>query len=144
MEAKEKVDALTELAKAKMEKYKQTRDLQFKVNIALWTLVVLVGSHSEQTLKLSGATDYLFFGVVVVAVVLSHYFFWLRPMSASMARDNAKALDLQYQAESIIKDNSAKPERSLAEIKRCYRTTNLFLSGITLILLILLGVFLAL
>jgi hypothetical protein len=61
-----------------------------------------------------------------------------------MARDNARALDLHKQAENIINNTSDKPERSLEEIKSCYRTMNLFLSGITLILLVLLGIFLAL
>lgn len=143
MESIEKAEALTEIVKARLEKYRQTRDLQFKVNIALWTLIVLVGSRSEQILVLSDRNDYLFFGVVVLAVVLGHYFFWLGPMSASMARDNAKALELQQQAVNLINSSSDKPERSLAEIKQCYRTTNFFLSGITLILMLLLGIFLA-
>jgi hypothetical protein len=54
MEDREKIAALTEFVKAKMEKYRQARDLQFKVNIALWTLIVLVGYRGEQILELSG------------------------------------------------------------------------------------------
>ncbi len=144
MEAKENAASLIELGNARFDKYKQTRELQFKVNIALWTLIVLVGSRSELTFGLSSMTDYLFFGLIVLVVVLGHYFFWLKPLSESMARDNARALDLHKQAENIINNTSDKPERSLEEIKSCYRTMNLFLSGITLILLVLLGIFLAL
>lgn len=143
MEDREKIAALTEFVKAKMEKYRQTRDLQFKVNIALWTLIVLVGYRGEQVLELSDLNDFFLFGVALLMVVPGHYFFWLRPLSASMARDNAKALELQNQAENIINGSSGKPERSLAEIKRCYRTINLFLAGITLILMFLLWIFLA-
>ncbi len=140
----EEAATLTDIAKSKLEKYNQTRDLQFKVNIALWTLIVLVGHKGEQMLALSGPNDYLLFAAGVILVVTGHYYFWLRPMSSSMARDNAKALELQQLAINIVNGSSDKPERGLEEIKRCYRIMNIFLAGITLILLILLGVFLSL
>lgn len=140
----EKAEVLTEIAKVRLEKYRQTRDLQFKVNIALWTLIVLVGSQSKQMLELKGLNDFLLFGLAALLVIFGHYFFWLRPMSDSMARDNAKALELQQQAVNMISGSSDKPEHSLVQIKRYYRTTNLFLSGITAILMILLGIFLSL
>lgn len=142
MEPKDKAATLNAIVKARLEKYQNTRDLQFKVNIALWTLIVLAGYKGHQMLSLYGLMDCIFFGIVTVALVAGHYFFWLRPMSDSMARDNAAALRLQKQVENIVSDGSDKPERDLQEIKRSYRTMNLFLSAITLLLMILLGIFL--
>ena len=36
----EKTNYFLELIKVKMEHFKQTRDIEFKVNIAAWTLIV--------------------------------------------------------------------------------------------------------
>lgn len=144
MEPKDKAAALTEIIKVRMEKYRQTRDLEFKVNIALWTLIALVGYRGEKTVDLSDWSDYVIYGVAALVIVIGHYFFWLIPLSESMARDNARALELQKQVENIVSEKTEKPERSEAEIKRCYKEINLFLAGITLILLVLLGIYLAL
>jgi hypothetical protein len=143
MDPKDKTETLSGIVRMRLEKYQNTRDLQFKVNIALWTLIVLAGYKGDQTLSLYSLTDYIFYGVTAVAITAGHYFFWLRPMSASMARDNVSALELQKQIENIIGERSDKPERSPEQIKHSYGTMNLFLSGITLVLLILLGIFLA-
>ncbi len=144
MEPKDKTAALTEIVKARLEKYKQSRDLEFRVNIALWTLIVLVGFKGEETLELSCWIDYAFYGVAALAVVVGHYFFWLIPLSESMARDNARAIELQKHIENIINERSDKPERDEAEIKRFYHKMNFFMAGITIILLVLLGIFLSL
>lgn len=142
MEPKEKVTALIELANAKLDKYKQTRDLQFKVNISLWTLIVLVGYKCEDTLALTDLLDYVFYSVVAISIVLGHYYFWLRPLSKSMAPDNASVLEFHRQAEKIINDSSETPKESLGEIRSRYGIMNYFLAGITLLLLVLLGIFL--
>jgi hypothetical protein len=144
MEPGQKAAALTEILKMRLEKYKQTRDLQFKVNIALWTLIILIGYKCEKTLDLENWSGYLIFGIIALAVSFCHYYLWLRPVSESMARDSAIALRLQNEVENIVLDKSDEPERDLDEISRSYYTMNLFLAGITLLLMILLGIFLAL
>jgi hypothetical protein len=144
MDTKDKAFTLTELVKIRLDKYNHTRDLEFRVNIALWTLIVLVGYRGGQIIDLGALTDFLFYGAAALAVVLGHYFFWLIPMSASMARDNARILELQRQVENIVGENHDNPERGQDDIKKSYRTMNLFLAGITMILLILLGIYLAL
>jgi hypothetical protein len=101
-----------------------------------------VGHHCKKLLSLAGWVDFIFFGVMTLIIVLGHYFLWLVPISKSMARDNAKALELQKQAENIINNSSDKPERDLAQISHSYRIMNIFLAGITLLLLVLLGIFL--
>ncbi|MHC1733904.1 MAG: hypothetical protein AB9888_17975 [Bacteroidales bacterium] len=143
MEPVEKVSALIDLAKARLDKYKQTRELEFKVNIALWTLIVLIGYKGKEVLALSNWQDYLIYSIIAISVLLGHYFFWLRPISLSMAPHSAKSQYLQRKAEHIIDENSDEPEDELNNIMQRYRTMNLFLAGITLILLVLLGVFLS-
>ena len=141
MEPKDKTAVLVELVKARIDKYKQTRELEFKVNIALWTLIVLIGYYYRDTFNLESGGDLVFFIIVTLVITLGHFFFWLVPVSDSLARDNAKALELQKQVENIVNERSELPERDEREIKRSYLVWNFFLAGITLLLMILLGVF---
>jgi len=41
METKEKNSLLIELCKIQMDHFEKTRNIEFKVNIALWTLIAL-------------------------------------------------------------------------------------------------------
>jgi hypothetical protein len=95
MEPKDKIAGLIELVKVRVDKYKQTRDLEFKVNIALWTLIVLIGRYCQDRISLDTTSDWVFFIILTLIIVLGHFFFWLRPISGSLARDSAKALELQ-------------------------------------------------
>jgi len=141
MEPKDKTAVLVELVKARIDKYKQTRELEFRVNIALWTLIVLIGYYYKDTFNLESKGDLVFFIIVTLVVTLGHFFLWLVPVSNSLARDNAKALELQKQVENLVNERSDLPERDERQIKRSYLGWNFFLAGITLLLLILLGVF---
>jgi small-conductance mechanosensitive channel len=141
MDLKDKTAALVELVKLRLDKYKQTRELEFKVNIALWTLIVLIGYYYRDTFNLANKGDWVFFVVVTLVIVPGHFFLWLVPVSHSLARDNAKALELQKQIENIVNERSDVPDRDEKQIKKSYLGWNLFLAGITLLLLILLGVF---
>jgi len=58
-----------------------------------------------------------------------------------LARDNAKALELQDEIEKTTGFNSPLPVRSISIIKRDYGRWNLFLAGIILVLMALLGLF---
>jgi hypothetical protein len=141
MESKEKIDGLIELVKVRVDKYKQTRDLEFKVNIALWTLIVLTGRYCQDRISLENTSDWVFFIILALIIVFGHFFFWLKPISASLARDCAKALELQNEAENMIAERSGKPERNEEQIRKDYMKWNLFLAGITLILMVILGIF---
>lgn len=137
----DKTTALIELEKVWIDKYKQTRDLEFKVNVALWTLIVLLGYHYRGKLSIVYREDLVFFIIVALIVVSGHFFLWLTPISKSLARDNAKAHELEEEAEKIIGLKSAIPTRKYNSIMNGYLRWNLFLAGITLLLLILLGAF---
>jgi hypothetical protein len=141
MEPKDKPAVLVELVKIRIDKYKQTRELEFKVNIALWTLIVLIGYYYKDTFSLETKGDWVFFIIITLVIVLGHFFLWLVPVSNSLARDNAKVLELQKQIENIVNERSDIPDRDEKQIKRSYLGWNFFLAGITFFLLILLGVF---
>lgn len=141
MELNDKTAALIELVKIRIEKYKQTRELEFKINIALWTLIVLIGYHYRDILSIEDRRDLIFFITVALVIVLGHFFLWLTPISESMARDNAKAYELQEEVEKNIGFNSAIPARNMNSIKKDYMSWNLFLAGITLLLFVMLGAF---
>ena len=137
----DKTTSLVELEKIRIEKYKQTRELEFKVNIALWTLIVLIGYHYRGKLSIEYWEDLLFFIIVAIVIVLGHFFLWLVPISDSMARDNAKAYELQEEVEKNIGFKSTIPTRSIKSIKKDYLRWNFFLAGITLLLFVMLGAF---
>jgi hypothetical protein len=137
----EKSTLLIELEKIRIDKYKQTRELEFKVNIALWTLIVLIGYHYRGKLSIEYWEDLLFFIIVAIVIVVGHFFLWLVPISESLARDNAKAYELQEEVEKTIGFNSSIPLRNMNSIKRNYGRWNIFLAGITFLLFVMLGAF---
>jgi hypothetical protein len=141
MEDKDRINALIELQKIRTDKYNQTRDLEFKINIALWTLIVLIGYYYRNTFKIETLADMLIFTCVTVIFVLAHYFLWLKPISMSEARDYSKALEFQTEIEKILKLQDKQVERTLIEISKDYLRWNLFLAGITLLLFTFLGLF---
>ena len=57
MTGKEKTDSLIELEKIRIDKYNHTRDLEFKVNISLWTLIVLIGYYYRSTFRIETTAD---------------------------------------------------------------------------------------
>jgi hypothetical protein len=141
MNRTERIHALLELERIRMDKYNQTRELEFRINLALWTLIVLIGYYYKSTLRIDTVGDLVFFVIVLLVIVPGHYFFWLVPISDSEARDYARVLEFQNEVEKIIGKTDKVPERDLDMIKRDYRRGNLFLAGITALLLVLLGVF---
>jgi len=138
----EKTTVLIELEKIRIDKYNHTRDLEFKVNIALWTLIVLVGYYYRNTFRIETTADLVFFILVAIVVALGHFFFWLNPVSESERRDYSRALYFQKEAEKLIGAENVPAERNEKEIKKDYLKWNLFLAGTTLMLFALLGVFL--
>lgn len=138
----DKLTALIELEKIRIDKYKQTRELEFKVNVALWTLIVLIGYHYRGKLSIDYWEDLVFFIAVTLIVVSGHFFLWLIPISRSLARDNAKAYELEKEIEGAIDFKTEIPPRKYDLIIKDYLRWNLFLAGITIVLFILLGAFL--
>ncbi|MBW2046147.1 MAG: hypothetical protein JRI96_14905 [Deltaproteobacteria bacterium] len=87
MENKEKAECLIELCKIQMDHFRQTRDIEFKVNLALWTLVALGGKFFYDKIKLDTCCEWVIYIVFALAIIFTHFFFWMRPIQDSEDRD---------------------------------------------------------
>ena len=77
MTDKEKADCLIELHKAQMDHFKQTRDIEIKVNLAYWTLIVVAGVFLyDRNIHLTDAVSWGVYALIAMALVLGHTFAW--------------------------------------------------------------------
>lgn len=141
MTDKEKADCLIELHKEHMNHFKQTRDIEFKVNIALWTVIVLAGYYldSEICLEWSNLCWYI---LVAAGIILCHLFLWLVPISRSEKFDlkcikKYRKRIMELAEEKPIAYN--KQTKNILHKRISYWIV--FEVGITLLLLAILGVF---
>jgi len=143
MDTNQKINGLLDLQKIRFEKFKQTRELEFKVNIALWTLIVLVGYYFKGKLHLNDPREIIIYVLISIAIIVCHYFLWLNPISKSEERDFEKVIAYQERIEELVEESNlgSKGARTSNELRRDYRNWNLFLAGITFLLLCILGLF---
>ncbi len=83
---KDRADCLIKLHDTQMAHLRQTRTLEFQVNLALWTLLVLTGKFAYDSDTLS--KDWYWFPVLGIVLVLGHLFLWMRPIQSSEDMDN--------------------------------------------------------
>lgn len=92
MTNKEKADCLIELHRERLGKYKQTRDIEFRVNIALWTLIIVSGYYINKEIVLCSRNDYFIFIILylLISILLAfgHFKFWMKPIQKSEDVDN--------------------------------------------------------
>ena len=62
----EKADKLIELHNTQMKHIMQTREIEFKVNLALWTLIVLSGSFLYGKINLTNTLQYIIYFVPIL------------------------------------------------------------------------------
>lgn len=133
MTAKEKADCLLELHKSQLQHFMQTRDIELKVDIALWTLIAASGSFLHGKTQLNGISAWIIYAVVTLAIVLGHMFLWKKPIQSSEDTDdyfiNQYRKEIEKLTGVLIQKPSTKkrPSWILAQ------------SGITLILLVVVG-----
>jgi len=93
MNETEKSQAYVELFKAHLDKFNKTRDIQWKLNIALWTLIGAAGGFLYEKY-----TPSLLEGIVILIVFsVGHFFFWAQPIQTSLEQD--KQLFSKYRNE---------------------------------------------
>jgi hypothetical protein len=81
---RDRADCLIKLDDTQMAHLRQTRALEFQVNLALWTLIVLAGKFAYDSDALSKHLCWvLVFGIVLV---LGHYFFGCDPFRGLRTR----------------------------------------------------------
>lgn len=84
------VDALLRMMDMHFTKFRHTRDIQFKVNLAIWTVLIVIGKFlCDQCVQLDHWAKWALYLILFAVIVFCHYHFWLKPIQASMDRDSA-------------------------------------------------------
>lgn len=156
MDEKEKIGPLIELYRMQMDHFEKTRNIEFKVNIALWTLIVLVGQFSYGKIILSECCSLIVYIGISCIIIVAHLY-WMELIQASQDRD----LGFRRIYRSIIhnvlkstKDGNQNNKDLLQELSElsldklksteCAYRWIFCEVGITFILLLGLGIFLSL
>ncbi len=153
MTDKEKADCLIELHKEQSIKHKQLIDLEFKVNILLWTFVALAGYFIlKDILSKHRGTDFFPFAigywVLSFLITMAHYYLWLFPITRSQIVSDyfirSYLCKIEELAEYTISSNTStsKPViKSFFNLPRNYKGWILAEAGITLLLLFIIFLF---
>nr|VFJ78395.1 MAG: hypothetical protein BECKFW1821C_GA0114237_11812 [Candidatus Kentron sp. FW] len=99
----EKADAMLRLMDMHFAKFRQSRDIEFKVNLAIWTVLVVLGKFlSDKNVQLEGLSWILYIAISLI-IVFCHYWFWMKPIQASEDRDSAFVGDCLKEIQSVTK-----------------------------------------
>jgi len=153
MTDKEQADCLIELHKEQSLKHKQLVDLEFKVNISLWTFISFAGYFIvKEIFPNHRGTDAIIFSVVYwlisIFIILAHYHFWLFPITRSQAVSDYFVKNylckIEELAELTISSNSASSRpviKTFCDFAPNYRGWILKEAAITLFLLSIIFLF---
>lgn len=147
MTIKDKVDCLIELHKEQSLKHKQLIDLEFKINIALWSLIAFAGYFilKEVLPNLTKITicqysiGYFFLSGLVLTF---HYNLWLFPIVRSQVVSDyfikSYLCEIERLAEYSISTNTSKSKpdiKCFCDFPQKYRNWIRAEAGITVLLL---------
>jgi hypothetical protein len=82
-----KAECLIELQRTLAENRRQTRSLEFQVNISLWTLIAASVWFLHGKVHISTDPGTWWFLAITLAVYLAHLFLWMRPIQKSEDSD---------------------------------------------------------
>ena len=152
MTDKEKADCLLELHKTQLSHFAQTRDIEFRVNIALWTLIAAGGSFLYGKVHLETDLSYLIFTIVSLGIYFGHLFLWMMPIQNSEDIDDYFINQYRSNIEKLVgvsieRSFELRRPRILWALTKTLRKDGwswiLAETGITLVLLIAIGILLA-
>ncbi|MBL7813163.1 MAG: hypothetical protein JNL57_13155 [Bacteroidetes bacterium] len=153
MTDKEKADCLIELQKDESQRHKTLVELEFKVNIAIWTLIAISGAVllKEILPNLCSCNQKKFILIYLLissATLYFHYLLWLFPISKSQATSNYFIRSYMCQIEELAgfkissKETNWKPEiYSYWDLSKNYRKWICFEGSFTAFLLIVIFIF---
>lgn len=90
MTDKEKADCFIQLHKDRIDKFKQTREIEFKINLALWTFILVSGYYLKQQLGCAFEDIWKInsiFIIIGILIVIGHFWFWMKPIQKSENND---------------------------------------------------------
>jgi hypothetical protein len=76
MNEKEKADCFLELNKSRLDHFMQTRTIEFQVNIAIWTLIVVGGAYFYEKIHIVGLVGWIGF-IFIASVIIALHFVWM-------------------------------------------------------------------
>lgn len=141
MTDKEKADCLIELLKEQMNHFKQTRDIEFKVNIALWTVIVLAGYYLDLEICIVKWYHFIIYFGIAFIITYFHYRLWISPISKSEKIDLHYITEYRDRVEELTGEKSIPYNNKIKDDQnKRIRNWIFFELGITDFLLIILGV----
>jgi hypothetical protein len=149
MEPKDRAEALARVLDGQLRKFQQTRDIEFKVNLALWTAIVIAGGFLyREGLRLETTASRIIYVALALGVYVAHTFLWMFPIQYS--EDTDRHYIEQYRRAIHCFCECRVDEPRLTSLRQWYRdqrtngwTWILFETWLTALLLTILGVILS-
>lgn len=126
-----KVSYFLDLIKLKMEHFKQTREIEFKVNIAAWTLIVAT-YYTFSNLQIDCKPCCIVLGMLIFAII---HIMWMCLIQQSETKDLESVYYFRTKIEELINfkdDKNEKPSLGIIWL--------LVECGFTIFLLIIVGI----
>lgn len=76
MNEKDKANCLLELNKSRLDHFMQTRTIEFQVNIAIWSLIVVGGAYFYEKIYITGWESCIVF-IFIAFVIFALHFIWM-------------------------------------------------------------------
>jgi hypothetical protein len=132
----EKADALLRLMDMHSARFRQSRDLELKVNLAIWTALVVIGKFlSDARVKVDDWGTLFIYLFVSAVIVICHYRFWLKPVQASEECDSAFLSDSRKEIQALTGTSIKYPNLDQSWI--CFESgfTAFILAGLAVMLI---------
>lgn len=130
----ERADVLLRMMDMHFAKFRQSRDLEFKVNLAIWTALVVLGKFlADQNVQLDWV-KWILYLILSVGVVFCHLHFWMQPIQASEDRDSKFIGECRKEIQSLTGTSIEYP--SLVQRWKCFEVgfSAVILIGLAIIL----------
>jgi hypothetical protein len=141
MTNKEKAELLLKLLEGQMAHFNQTRSLEFKINLSLWTVIVLAGKFLYGKIYLNNFCSLLLFVAISLLVVFGHLY-WMNAIQKSENLDQKFVLEYRKRVEKLVEDIEISNDTE-AHIKERGEVWRKMEVGFTVILLLILGILLS-
>jgi hypothetical protein len=98
-----------------------TRDIEFKVNLAVWTALALAGHELLGRLYLNRIDNWLAYICGSMLVLLFHAWLWMIPIQRSEDVDLWWIKHYEAAIEGLFDGKAVKPPKSIPEIKIAWK-----------------------
>lgn len=151
MSPNEKAECYLKLMEIQATHFKQTRDLEFKVNLALWSAIVVSGGFLFGKVHLNSGGSKMAFIAVALLLFVAHLALWMIPIQNSEDTDDHFIREYGRRVEALLKASvpsvgAKSPKwvwRSNSRLRKHGWSWILFESGITALLLLCVGLVLS-